>query len=77
MITDRYIVDDYDLMALEECYGHGDMTLSQAIQMVDQERCKLYVIPCEWYAKYLDDGTILVQRFRNDSTRTKRKPKVE
>ena len=85
MITDRYVISKSDVMVLKDAWENSDASVEEnrvivlmgAIDMVKEERTRLWVNCCTWQADYQEDGTILVTRTWRSETVKKRSTLVE
>jgi len=61
MITNRYVFPDYEAAELIEAHGTRNAALLAAI-VEATSRARLYIVPCEWHARFNDAGEIIVTR---------------
>jgi len=66
MITNRYVIPDYETADLIDAHGSRNAALLAAIVQCT-ERARLYCIPCQWAARFNDAGEIIVTRTHNNS----------
>ena len=65
MITNRYVIPDYETADLIDAHGSRNAALLAAIVQCT-ERARLYCIPCQWAARFNDAGEIIVTRTHNN-----------
>ena len=61
MITNRYVISDYEVAELIDAHGTRNAALLAAI-VECTNRARLYVVPCTWAARFNDAGEIIVTR---------------
>ena len=64
MITNRYVISAYETTMLLEAWGTRNAALLAAI-VEATNRARLYIIPCDWRARFNDAGEIIVTRTHN------------
>ena len=64
MITNRYVIPDYEACELIDAWGSRNSALLAAI-VECTNRARLYCVPCQWAAKFMPNGEIVVTRTRN------------
>ena len=65
MITNRYVIPDYETAELIDAHGSRNAALLAAI-VECTNRARLYIIPCTWTAKFNDAAEIIVTRTHNN-----------
>ena len=65
MITNRYVIPDYETADLIDAHGSRNAALLAAIVQCT-ERARLYCIPCQWSARFNEAGEIIVSRTHNN-----------
>ena len=66
MITNRYKLPTSEVAELLEAFGSRNAALLAAIVQCT-ERARLFIVPCEWSARFNDAGEIIVTRTHNNS----------
>ena len=64
MTTNRYVISDYETAELLEAWGTRNAALLAAIVQCTND-ARLYIVPCEWRARFNDAGEIIVTRTHN------------
>ena len=65
MITNRYVISDFETVELLEAHGSRIAALLAAIVQCT-ERARLFIVPCEWSARFNEAGEIIVSRTHNN-----------
>ena len=63
-ITNRYVISAYETTVLLEAWGTRNAALLAAI-VEATNRARLYIVPCEWKARFNATGQIIVTRSHN------------
>ena len=64
MIFNRYVVSVLETTQLLEAWGTRNAALLAAIVQCT-DRARLYIVPCQWAARFNDAGEIIVTRTHN------------